>query len=376
MDADALVVFIVDDDASSRCVATFPFKGGVDRVFEFGSGEACLAALDLQPDIILLDVEMPGLDGITVCRRLREAGCARTQVIFVSIHNDLETRLRSYDAGGNDYIVKPVLPEELAPKVAVARQLLAQQRGLEAQALQASQVAFAAMSSMGELGIVLQFLRNSFASASSRELSAALVDALRQFGLEGLLAAGRGAQRVCLSTQGACSQLELSILDHAAGLDRLFQFHDRLVVNYPNLCLVVSRLPIADDDHVGRLRDNLAILAEGADARLAAIAGDAVRSAQHRGIDRAVAGLSAVLESVEQQQQEHRLNVLYAMDQYILDLERSFVHLGLTEAQELALSTAARATAAHIGQLLGDGRGVADQLHTVTMGLRQLGGPA
>jgi len=79
---------------------------------------------------------------------------------------------------------------------------------------------------------------------------------------------------------------------------------------------------------------------------------------------------------VEQQQQEHRLNVLYAMDQYILDLERSFVHLGLTEAQELALSTAARATAAHIGQLLGDGRGVADQLHTVTMGLRQLGGPA
>ena len=117
-------VFIVDDDPSSRLSSAFCFTGPEYEVHEFDSGEACLAALEIQPDIVLLDIEMPGVDGVQTCKALRDAGLAAAQVIFVSVHNDLETRLRAYDAGGNDYIVKPVLPDELGPKIAVARQVL------------------------------------------------------------------------------------------------------------------------------------------------------------------------------------------------------------------------------------------------------------
>ncbi|MBV5333424.1 response regulator, partial [bacterium] len=66
------------------------------------------------------------------------------------------------------------------------------------------------------------------------------------------------------SSQGKCSPLETSILDHAKGMERIFQFHDRLAINYPGITLLALALPLENPDQVGRLRDHLATLAEGA----------------------------------------------------------------------------------------------------------------
>jgi DNA-binding response OmpR family regulator len=372
MENSPLVIFIVDDDASARRIAAFPFDGPDYQVHQFESGEACLAALDQAPDVILLDVEMTGMTGIDTCRALRAKGETRAHVIFISIHNDLETRLRAYDAGGTDYIVKPVTPEELAQKVVVARHILRQQQGLKDLAQQASQTAFTAMSSMGEFGIVLQFLRASFACASPELLARELIGALQLYGLEGLLELRLPGGCCCASSQGQCTQLELSILAHASRMERIFQFHDRLVINYPGITLVASKLPLADEDHVGRLRDNLAILAEGANARLAALVGEAARATQAQGIGRALTDLSAALEVVEQQQEDKRLSVLLEMDQFILELERSFVHLGLSQTQESSLSNLARKTSETVAGLLGDSKDVSDRLHGVAVQLRGL----
>ncbi|MFA6443213.1 MAG: response regulator, partial [Sterolibacterium sp.] len=146
-------IFIVDDDPSARMVATFQMEGSDARIREFGDGDSCLAALDEGPDIVILDIEMPGTDGIAVCRGIRAAGLAETQIIFVSSHNDLETRLTAYDAGGNDYIIKPYDPEELARKIDVAKRAMEATRSGAMQARMAQQAAFAAMSSMGETGV-------------------------------------------------------------------------------------------------------------------------------------------------------------------------------------------------------------------------------
>jgi CheY-like chemotaxis protein len=70
-----------------------------------------------QFDLILLDVEMPGLDGFEVCKRLRALpGYQRTPVIYVTSHGDFDHRARSVLSGGNDLISKPVFPIELAVK--------------------------------------------------------------------------------------------------------------------------------------------------------------------------------------------------------------------------------------------------------------------
>lgn len=81
-----------------------------------------LAALELLAqkkfDLVLLDVEMPGLNGFELCQRLRELpGYEHTPVIYVTAHSSFESRTRVIGVGGNDLIAKPIFPIELAVKV-------------------------------------------------------------------------------------------------------------------------------------------------------------------------------------------------------------------------------------------------------------------
>jgi len=99
-------IFVVDDDALLRLVITDQLQGHGYQLHEFANGEECLAAMDLAPNLILLDIEMPGLSGIEVCRQIRADGNDDVQVMFVSAHDDLEILLTAFDAGGNDFIPK------------------------------------------------------------------------------------------------------------------------------------------------------------------------------------------------------------------------------------------------------------------------------
>jgi CheY-like chemotaxis protein len=69
-------------------------------------------------DLVLLDIEMPGMNGFEVCRRLRLLpGYEKTPVIYVTAHADFANRAKSILSGGGDFISKPVFPIELAVKV-------------------------------------------------------------------------------------------------------------------------------------------------------------------------------------------------------------------------------------------------------------------
>jgi len=82
------------------------------------SGEECLRqVVDLKPDLILLDVAMPHMDGYEVCRRLKNELDIQTPILFVSARGSLEDRITGYDAGGDDYLVKPFDNQELLAKV-------------------------------------------------------------------------------------------------------------------------------------------------------------------------------------------------------------------------------------------------------------------
>lgn len=374
MSEHRLRIFVVEDDPVSQMIAVEQLDDPRFEVEAFGSGEECLAAMDQAPDLILMDVEMPGMGGIAACRNLREAGDSHAQVIFISAHDDLETRLAAFDAGGNDFVVKPFAPEELAKRVQVAERLQQERQGLAQQAQFAQQTAFTAMSSMGEMGVALQFLRASFASSSAEVLTRALFEALGQYGLQGMIEIREGAHRSCFSSSGMCTPLEVSILAHASGMDRIFQFRDRLAINYPRITLLVPNLPLDNPDFVGRLRDNLAIIAEGAETRLLAMESENQRLAQASGIIQVVADLTQGLIGIEAQQGENRLLALGMANTYLDDLEQAFVHLGLTDAQEAELIALAKKAIDGFRQIQDDGKALGNKLLQVTSRLREIVG--
>ena len=92
--------------------------------------EALEIANTFIPDIILLDIMMPGMDGYEVCRRLRKNHLLRhSRIIMVSAKNKSAERLLAYDAGADDFISKPINGAEIKAKVKVYMQQLLSRHG-------------------------------------------------------------------------------------------------------------------------------------------------------------------------------------------------------------------------------------------------------
>lgn len=367
-------IFVVDDDPVARLIAIDQLRRPDYELRELESGAALLAAAPDEPDLILLDIEMPGLDGIAACRALRQSGNDHAQVIFVSAHDDLDTRLAAYDAGGSDFIVKPYDEHELAHKVQAIERLVKKRQALKEQAQDAQSAAFAAMSSMGETGVVLQCLRASFSCHTPDQLAEAIFGALRQYDLNAILEIRLlSGRRSFSSSSGMCTPLEESILKHATTMGRIFQFKDRMAINYPSVTLLLlGGLALDDPDRVGRLRDHLAILVEGADARVQAMEVQRQRSAQAEIIVHTVAELGKTLADIERSQAASRVQALEINSNYSRDLTKAFVRLGLSEDQERAIANMAQATYDRMNALMDDDWSISDRLRTVTDRLRTL----
>lgn len=328
-------VFVVDDDPVMRTLLEGLLADDC-RVESFASGPACLARVDsVQPDLFLLDVTMPEMDGYALCRRLKEDFLTQDiPITFVSANDDIETRLAAYEAGGDDYIVKPFDPEELLNKVKVARRIQAEKKALHEQAGYAQRTALSAMTSMGELGVVLQFLSRSFACKTLQEVGEALLQALQQYDLQGAVQLRVDEQVVSMSLNGTDIPLEVGILNHVRGAGRIFQFKSRCVFNYGHVTMMVNNMPVEDGDRAGRIRDNGAILAEGADARLRAIEIEWQNVRRERGVLDALPRIREALDALQANYRRNCFELTQHMIDYQESLTKSFVSLGLTESQE------------------------------------------
>ena len=112
-------VLVIDDEAPIRLLCRVNLEAEGMSVLEAGDGPAGLAkASSEQPDVILLDVMMPGLDGWGVAEALLEnKDTVGIPIIFLTARAEFRDRARGLDIGGVDYITKPFNPVELAPLV-------------------------------------------------------------------------------------------------------------------------------------------------------------------------------------------------------------------------------------------------------------------
>ena len=104
------VVLVVDDDVTVRLLARESMEQAGFTVQEAEDGTLALAAYELfRPDVVLLDVMLPGKDGFTVCAEIREfPGGDDTQILMMTGLDDIESIKRAYEVGGTDFITKPI----------------------------------------------------------------------------------------------------------------------------------------------------------------------------------------------------------------------------------------------------------------------------
>jgi len=118
-------ILVADDDPHIRQLIVFALaKAGLDAI-EAEDGEAALAAVEAhRPDLLILDINMPRMDGIEVCRRLRAVGTL--PILFLSSRDDEIDRVLGIELGADDYVTKPFSPREVVARVmAILRRVAA-----------------------------------------------------------------------------------------------------------------------------------------------------------------------------------------------------------------------------------------------------------
>ena len=112
-------IMVVDDDAGALVLVDIMLRRGGFIVLK---AHGALAALDMleetTPDLFILDLMMPGMNGIELCRQIRaRLQTSRTPVIILSAHCEAQNVEKGFEAGANDYLSKPILHHDLVTKV-------------------------------------------------------------------------------------------------------------------------------------------------------------------------------------------------------------------------------------------------------------------
>jgi C4-dicarboxylate-specific signal transduction histidine kinase len=124
-------VLIVDDEPRNQRIMTEILEDIVDFQVASSGEEALKALASYSPDVVMLDIMMPGIDGYEVCRQIRaNPHLAFTKIILVSGKAMTEERLKGYEVGADEYMTKPFVPEELLAKARVFLRLTATEREL------------------------------------------------------------------------------------------------------------------------------------------------------------------------------------------------------------------------------------------------------
>ncbi|MBI1795697.1 MAG: response regulator transcription factor [Candidatus Eisenbacteria bacterium] len=117
MPAPKPLILVVDDDAKTVASVRLYLEHAGFAVVTAGDGRTALerARAAPPPDLVVLDLMLPGVDGLAVCRRLREE--SSVPIIMLTARSTEEDRLEGLDTGADDYVVKPFSPRELTARV-------------------------------------------------------------------------------------------------------------------------------------------------------------------------------------------------------------------------------------------------------------------
>ncbi len=373
-------ILIVDDDPVVAGMLGVSLIAAGHEIVEANTGEEALATLaglssERLPDMVFLDIEMGmGMDGYETCRRLRAAtATCDLPVIFLSGHDELDDRLRAYDAGGSDFMAKPFVSDEVLRKARLAIAHKRRQEATVAEIRSSSDTVTTALTSLGDSEVTLKFSRGALGCRTLRTMAALTIDSMASFGLNCHVQLRTPTATLTLTPQGPASPLEESVIERSKTMDRLFSFGNRLIVNYDSVSLLVTNMPVADEPLCGRIRDQAATMAEAAELAIGNI--DLRTEAVMRADElRKLADVSR--EAVEELRGSYRdlqMATRLELETMAHTIEGLYIHLGLSNNQEFTISDTVRGAVDRVLTLFESSSALDENFASIVEGLTRAG---
>lgn len=271
---DAKDILAIDDDRVVQKVIRRALEPEGYQVRTADDGESGLAeAIANPPDVVLLDVEMPGLNGYQVCEKLAEREAFKhIPIVFLSSHSSLHERMLGYEMGADDYIVKPFQAEELQARLAVLLRYAEQQKALHQQIDLANRTAMEALHTTSELGQAMSFMEKSLNYHTTEEAALGLLEVLHHLALDCRLMINLGGDTQWFPSPDKISPLEKELIEMSDRGQRFHDFGNSTLVNFPAASLLVTNMPLEDAERYGRIKDLLPLLLSGLSSKLYSLA--------------------------------------------------------------------------------------------------------
>lgn len=341
MSTESKTRIMIVDDSPSEIQATLGTLKAHFTISVATSGEQALenlaaASEEKIPELLLLDINMPGIDGYETCQKIKSTpSLQQISVIFFSANDSTQEITRGFDVGASDYVVKPFDGEVLLSKIKTALKNKAQHTNLTVAAKAANSIAMSAMRDSGDLGIILSFLRACFDVNNTEELAHCIIEALTGLNLSGSVLLYNDTESALHSSSNSASELEITLLQRLKNNGPSIHEHNRkLIIGRDGIALVIKNLP-EDNDNASRLKDHLMTLIEGIQNKLAHIQqAQEGKAAKNTKVRETVITAHKKLTAVQEQQKIHKAGNIKILDEMVHEVEGSFFALGLTDAQE------------------------------------------
>jgi DNA-binding response OmpR family regulator len=362
-------ILVLDDEYSnlmllSKTLAQYPLETFTDQ-------QAMLDQAGHSTPCILLDVEMPGLDGYQVCEALRlKPETTNTPILFVSAHDSLDARLKGYAAGADDYICKPFDIRELQAKVGRALESGAYRKSLCEQVDVSRQAAFEAMTHSSEQGQLALFMEQAFNCSDLPSLGQSLIACLKSFGLNAVAAFWQNDEVYMLGHQEKISPLEIELLKQSRCGGRIVDFAQRSIFNFSNCSLLIKNMPQQASAY-GRFKDHLCVLVGGVEARLKSLQ---VEVRFHKQQELLLLAKKAELALSKLQGNNHE-NILSANKKavdMVLELTDELLVLNLDERQEQLIIELIKDHVEKLRNCYEKGNKVDDDISMIVMALKKI----
>lgn len=329
-------VLIVDDDPFVQKVLSKVLQPSYQVILAASGEEAVEKAQSHLPQSILLDVEMPGMNGYETCDLLKCLPSTKEiPVIFISGKSSVRERLLGYESGGEDYMVKPPEAEELLAKVGVSVKNYKRIKMLDSSASSANDLAHIALKTQGDMGTVIQYIEQVGVIPSYDVLAKKLLDTCQNYGLSAVVGMNtHEKENAFYSTHGEVSQLEKDVIELKSREHRFVDFGKRTLINYSRMSLLIKNMPIEDMDLYGRIKDLFPPILAASNAHLISL----INRASIREVNALV---SQSVQVIDEKLGSLQTSIGQAVDEFVgsakedyFSMEKSLLKLGLEPDQE------------------------------------------